>query len=120
MKANELRIGNLVLSQWENGKIHKIKATDLLDLEQGMDPESFQPIPLTEEWLLRMGFVVTDKNDYYEFYDLDRLMVFVGIQTKSIFATWNDCQIEITIDDLPVHKLQNLTFALTGEELTCK
>jgi len=49
MKANELRIGNLIYC---NEKIVKINSEVLY---QGVECESFKPIPLTEEWLLKFG-----------------------------------------------------------------
>ena len=112
MKANELRIGNLVLSQWENNKIHKVRGQDIFDLEQGIDSNSFQPIPLTEEWLLKFGFNKGKFNYKWQYgnfiYDQKlKLWVWFGVQI-------HDYLIE------NVHQLQNLYFALTAQELTIK
>lgn len=120
IQANELRIGNWVYYEKDKCNV-KISIGDFLYKEN----EYFAPIPLTEEWLLRFGFdrelslcdfsILLDEN-------LDtKLMIDLhdAVATTSIY----DCD-EITItyiqDTLSVHQLQNLYFALTGEELTMK
>lgn len=57
MKANELRINNSVLL---HGDIMHIDATDILVFSQGK--LLFEPIPLTEEWLLKFGFEKRDSS----------------------------------------------------------
>jgi hypothetical protein len=54
MKATELRINNLVKHQITK-EIIKITAQDVLNLSDGMDSFILEPIPLTEEWLLKCG-----------------------------------------------------------------
>ena len=130
MKANELRIGNWVCFIDEIVCISAIKN----NLYEGNGAirinrnkilwhslDDFKPIPLTKEWLLRFGFSKTESNEYYQFYDLDNFRVFLGIKvTQSVFVTWKDCQIEDSVNNLSVHQLQNLYFALTGQELELK
>ena len=100
MKASELRIGNWVLSC--SGGIE----TKVGMIAVGIDIP-FKPIPLTEEWLLKFGFEITD-----------------NFQTKDRFQTHKQDGIiwfeygYIVVELNYVHQLQNLYFALTNEELT--
>ena len=76
----------------------------------------YQPIPLTEEWLLRFGFQIYehDKDEYY-IYDTDHLVsLYKGIN-GGYQRRINDYDDGIELNH--VHQLQNLYFALTGEEL---
>jgi hypothetical protein len=83
----------------------------------------FIPIPLTEEWLLKFGFK-KDLDGSFVFGLLSmfkdkRLKQNVYIYTEST-QSLSDGQ-WVVINDLKlqyVHQLQNLYFALTGEELT--
>lgn len=122
MKANELRIGvsvevfmgNAHPGQWKH---HIVSANDIKD---GYNKD-FRPIPLTEEWLLKLGFV--KKEDYdEELGALYELEWWGGFYKKEDYfipkpyyfadAFCNDFKLRY------VHQLQNLYFALTGEELT--
>lgn len=132
MKATELRIGNLVngvLTQ----KPYIIDAWALREMESGnyqnsQDTETkvFEPIPLTEEWLLKFGF---SKQDYKMsgcyIYKLGTIIIMnsfldngrkdMGITVEGISPpTWSLADLYF------VHQLQNLYFALIGEELTFK
>jgi len=130
MKANALRIGNFV---WDNYSgemiVHNINAEyHCIDLikQNGLpsgryDIESIEPIPLTEEWLVRFGFDCGSKN-----YSLNVGMELFDYAVKDKFCIWGGkngwCVVELPhlgqhyINS--VHQLQNLYFALTGEELT--
>jgi len=62
MKSTELRIGNL-LNPKVNGviiyeEIHIVEPTTLMILQGDVNGKGigFEPIPLTEEWLLKFGF----------------------------------------------------------------
>ena len=78
-----------------------------------------EPIQLTEEWLLKFGFDKSIKMSYST-----GVEVTFNVYEKSIL-TYNSIQNCWWINDLIlymqpeyVHELQNLYFALTGEELT--
>ena len=77
-----------------------------------------QPIPLTEEWLLKFGFV--DKNYTLELKAKRKTIVFnwfskvVSTGKRSGYYSRKYRHIKY------VHQLQNLYFALTGEELEVK
>jgi hypothetical protein len=121
MKANELRIGNLLNYQTAEGDI--LTATiDWQDLKWLSEDEKgfnlvHNPILLTEDWLLKFGFkysltlddfMFKDKNDIFEMQPYKK-----GFLNS---VTW--CDNEILQELKYVHQLQNLYFALTGEELS--
>jgi hypothetical protein len=105
MKANELRIGNYILSS--TGEVIKC-----LMIRQNSDISNLKPIPLTEEWLLKFGFEVYEfdhKSNQYGY--KNRLIVI----RDGLFVEYGS-NVKIQY----VHQLQNLIYALTGEELNAK
>ena len=117
MKATELRIGNL-LEEAHSGEFGKVDMVVLSIIER-MSNHSYKPIPLTEEWLERFGFELLNKSVEYW-------------GKNGYCFTWLKDNVEkfdslyLFLDGLPVnkrpeikhvHQLQNLYFALTGEEL---
>ena len=136
MKANELRIGNLVDLGNRIAKVIEINHLGcvVVDLEETQDTiedyERTKPIPLTEEWLVKFGFVEIKRHTH----DFEEVFYSKSIingqpnhnETLVISLPLNHCEIgeynieesylmNINIDY--VHQLQNLYFALTGEEL---
>ena len=117
IKANEVRIGNLI--NYNEGGIFRVIGIHEfgLDVENDIETaytehESFSPIPLTEEWLLKFGFEVykfDHKKNQYRF--KDRLIVI----RDDLF-----CDYGTGVIIKHVHQLQNLYFCLCGEELTIK
>jgi hypothetical protein len=112
MKAEELRIGNL----YDNNGNYFVVTPSTIESVFESERVWCKPIPLTEEWLLNFGF------KQYET---------VGIKTHNYIkgnfkfnsavlwiAEYKGIHIENKI--LYVHQLQNLYFALTGEELKLK
>lgn len=114
MKANELRIGNWVNSRIEVGVFYDVMVTKN-DFSGNID--LFKPIPLTKEWLVKLGL----KNG---FSDLQFTIKVTENCSMSVFINQNgnNCYIgdELEVRIEYVHQLQNLYFALTGEELTIK
>lgn len=112
MEAKELRIGNLVINEFENYKGKHSDLTEALASDM-MNCEDLKPIPLTEEWLIKFGF----EQNHWESENRDqKTMCFNG---QSI-EVWNDGRFYMSEIDLfitSVHQLQNLYFALTGSEL---
>lgn len=80
----------------------------------------FEPIPLTEEWLLKFGFEKSNNNTEFYTFDLSKLSIHLKSKQyadgRTYFNSW--CIIEKQIEY--VHQLQNLYFALTQEELKIK
>ena len=104
MKANELRIGNYY-NQFGNERT--VTGETIKDLTNAPNEQLWcKPIPLTEEWLLRFGFEAIDDGWY-----------------QKVEFTWNIYDYLVrwngnVINAQYVHQIQNLYFALTGEELT--
>jgi hypothetical protein len=118
IQANELRIDNLVM--WD-GDICK---TNLLLIsvlyEDGLHPNT-TPIPLTEEWLVKFGFV--GKEDYNSREYPFAHFIFTKI-TKSnlcekfkIGCNQNGFHFYSMVYVKYVHQLQNLFFSITEQEL---
>jgi hypothetical protein len=123
MKASELRIGNLVeIIQRRKGIYTTIEAS-CLDINR-IDLV-YKPIPITKDLVLRLGFIKeynTDEGEnrycfylnnsddsFYINYDISYNGWYLGASTYGFLKS---------IEHL--HQLQNLYFALTGEELTLK
>jgi hypothetical protein len=122
MKANEMRIGNVVnivnttrdfLGRvWYSDAL--ISHEDIYDIARGNDYQ-YNPIPLTEEWLLKFGFKYDTDND--------KLCKSLHIDILSFRASEGHMCLEsqgyrtLYKHIKYVHQLQNLYFALTGEEL---
>jgi hypothetical protein len=120
MKANELRIGNIVLrkeflhSNLENCRFDKIVVTHNDINACHIYNRHFEPIPLTEEWLLKFGFEWKQIKDVSS-YTFSKLEIYqYSSNNNKIFFEYSDGEVELKY----VHQLQNLYFALTGEELT--
>lgn len=118
MKASELRIGNYFEYK---GRIIKFTIADFVEAHHNSELlELFlKPILLTEEWMIKVGFeryghakdvkisISKGWTLYFDF-DLNKLSIDSGLNGKFL-------------DEIKyVHQLQNLYFALTGEELTIK
>mgnify|MGYP000976602942 CR=1 FL=1 len=108
MKASELRIGNLVLDAF--GDICDIDFIRICNVEK----MKLQPIPITEEWLLKFGF---RKDGMY--YENAHLQLSKIISKNGYDCYCTDLDFSVFMTELEhIHQLQNLYFALTGEELT--
>jgi hypothetical protein len=105
MKVQELRIGNyLERDVFLRHVVVKIDARNIFDIWK--ETKEYQPILLTEERLLKFGFEKKGTNAI--FWTLNNVDVW---ELNGGFA--NDLDLPIQY----VHQLQNLYFALTGEEL---
>jgi hypothetical protein len=120
MKATELRIGN-----WVNVVDKNYQVTQIL--ERGVNCgligamyDIVKPIPLTEEWLERFGFERYEEYDEGGFVDFRYVLHINGLDFVSF---WNSEELTVVnqpqtgVDVEYVHSLQNLYFALTGQEL---
>lgn len=128
MKADELKIGNyvyiptmgeIILPSIVFKQVRAINIFGELTFFDGIDePEFTYPalhctgVPITEEWLLKLGIK-------------DRTLHINGVDFRLFRATeenGQDCYVLDVIDYFPliryVHQLQNLYFTLTGKELT--
>lgn len=126
MKASEVRIGNLCKYHVRDsieGDSFVINTIDYEDIRIlfGNEDEDYIPIPLTEEWLLKFGFTKSKKNFslgvHQKLFSGVMIFIFDKLLQKWIFSIGK--YKDITRVQY-VHQLQNLYFALTGEELKLK
>jgi hypothetical protein len=138
MKTNELRIGNFVTDGIFQIEIFTISEDDVWGVvgniinlvrasnedfykrgDYHFNVENIEGIPLTEEWLLKLGFEQRPEGEplYYK----DRIMVNMGNHNiVHILGTNNGHVLPRQFGGYKVHQLQNLYFALTTEELILK
>ena len=122
---NELRIGNWVKLNKYFYRVYSVDplAIKLIDKDKitisGYYVDGIKPIPLTEEILLKCGFTQDadgsfQKNDVSIFLD-NRFKTNLYLQTNDSDRKFSWFGYECKVNHL--HHLQNLYFALTGEEL---
>ena len=128
MKSTEIRIGNLVMCRGALSRVTAIHENDRIGYkkssgigESNISIKRFvQPIPLTEEWLERFGFI--------RFEGWDGMNFWIFEKDKSTYERFEILETEQGYE-LPsgkicehVHILQNAYYfhELTGEELTIK
>lgn len=115
ISARELRIGNTVYSFGQVVTVLEVLKNRVHVKRDGLDNyypgyESLTPIPITEEWLLKWGF----KLDEYRFV-FNQWRVTSGRPLYKWILGCDACPYMGKLEY--VHQLQNLYFALTGEEL---
>jgi len=123
MIAKELRIGNLVHVPATNQNVPVTGISEYVGVVVNnalnwIGFDDIEPITLTEEWLERFGFEGKFDNKEYGI-SFGRMDFFV---TKSMHVRvrYDEGRSLIPLDCKHVHSLQNLYFALTGEELELK
>ena len=116
MEAQELRIGNYAMG-------NKPFAVDANHIAMAYNHEiaqngheRFKSIPLTEDWLIRLGFEKTSDNEHTK----DRFVIRKQQRDLVINGFEYDYNGILLSHPEYVHTLQNLYFALMGEELTLK
>jgi len=117
MKANELRLAN-----WINLKGNiQVWHIDIDDIDRvnyiGID--KYEPIPLTEEWLLKFGFEKVGDTYMLKITKLIYHCCYVRyVDDIWWFLSRKGATYDFKFNN--VHQLQNLYFALTGQELEIK
>ena len=130
IKASELRIGNLVEGLGDTCMVSNI-GQDYFYVSsiEGINYKStwaeIKPIPLTEEWLLRMGF--EKKGSEWILFPCCEIQIIVfnegnynGVMfyTRTIHTDYTPIYSANHINY--IHQLQNLYYALTNQELEIK
>lgn len=134
MKANEFRLGNLIYSPIEK------EIVKLVAIEQGNRPitlgkmgtssfsgfDCLEPIPLTEEWLLKLGFQIRDKKYSLNYGGESMRFAILENDIRNPFILYFHGRFGYNLNEGRkngdycieyVHELQNLYFALTKKEL---
>lgn len=128
IEVKDLRIGNLVYQDYVNRQVfvsgfweQSDECWYKYDDNEFRGPiQSFKGILLTEDWLIKFGFNEKYGGSYNRWLKrADNVNVFVKLidsedengKLKGEF--WYDCGTHVKY----VHQLQNLFYALTGEEL---
>ena len=115
MKPNELRIGNFIYDSFK-GRLVKLCSISSNSDNLGLDYEGLIynenifhiiPVPLTEEWLLKFRF----NEGYTGYYYIGDFLI--SVEGQIYFGETETWIAEIHF----VNQLQNLYFALTGDEL---
>lgn len=120
IKASELRIGNYY--QDELGNVKVVTPNTIEDVWNAQRSWC-KPIPLTEEWLERLGFIKQDfRMSGCHVYQKGVHRVLKSFTNPDSFysmcidgvspPTWSISDFEY------VHQLMNVYYSLTGEELT--
>lgn len=122
IKSTDLRAGNLVLHNKQIFEIYDIISTqDSLIIGQGDDTGGLQevfiseiePIQLTEAVLFKCGFIKLDEKHNFYICDCE---INLKIDKKIIWVAWHNTVLT-NVELKHLHQLQNLYFALTGQEL---
>ena len=118
MKANELRIGNLIIERPSEENSNIIPVSIHVFTYMKVNYNIFKPIPLTEEWLIKFGFKKEGLYYKIQIYG-DGIPSYIGINVGYGYAELlRNYNHYINSKCEYVHQLQNLYFALTNEELT--
>jgi len=124
VKATDLRIGNLIFDNIsEEPTIVDWVTIKVCYLEDDV----YEPIPLTEEWLLKFGFEKDENIGFDDFiFSIDIFNIFQCKYELNSFSYpllmryGNPNEYKSATSVFYVHQLQNLYKALTGEELKIK
>lgn len=124
MDARELRMGNLILRDNEEMVIYhlekryknvwRVNSLDIDFDDQIQIDKLCSPIFLTEDWLVKFGFIWVDI--ILKGWKLKPIVVYPAIGLSEQKVVFQGAKIECQY----VHSLQNLYFALTGKELEIK
>lgn len=129
MKQSELRKGNWVLT--DDGSVKQITGTGIQSEPAGTWPivyiggicyyASFlRPVPITEEWLTRLGFSIKEiwpsKSGANFFREDQKVKVGMSHHYGITISLTDKSRSDIYMIDF-VHELQNIYKEMTGEEL---
>ena len=108
MEVKEWRLGNLT---YYNNKVYPIDLDDFVDIYE--DPRElikYKPILLDEDWLIKFGILKWLNKEIWS-----KKGVMIYHHSKD---GWCYGKARTRVKIKHVHQLQNLYFALTGNELT--
>jgi hypothetical protein len=124
MEAKDLRIGNYLemlftsaieggQSYWAVGTVNEKDFAGIIAY-----PDNYKPIQLTEEWLLRFGFEYSGGMGYKSPYNTSYWHFSLSNRFVPSIYDRHTVPSDGYVGCEYVHQLQNLHFALKGQELT--
>lgn len=123
LKATELRPFNMLKVKGDSKDYYQVMAIDAINDKVYLniprnnwhDISKLKPIQLTEDILVKLGFEKTANPRELKYGDYSILLL-----NEIRFVIYNYMENPPSVKVSTVHQLQNLFFALTGEELTFK
>lgn len=122
MKTNELRIGNFVQRkkqvlrvlnvQWDKSLLKGYPAGN-----RYFKLNDIEPIKLTEDWLLQLGFQKFKNNQYWFRIGINGNTLNVSVNGNVEVENFNREMVQLSDICENLHQLQNLYFSLAGKEL---
>ena len=116
----ELRLGNIIEAQGILGNWYPFTLSSTYTLHDMLMDDGYRSVVLTEEWLVKSGFIPATDNMYGGWLSPktkhDERIRIMHEETIGFFYQAGDYAEPRLVPDL--HTLQNLFFALTAEELT--
>lgn len=117
MEINELRSGNWI--DTKDFHFDKFKGLYQYDPEWHKYVHIFDPILLTEEWLLKFGF--TKDREYSDYYTKEGFFDVWFNKEKGLYTIGHYDMDNVDIADVKyAHELQNAYYVIKKEELTLK
>lgn len=126
MKASELRIGNYInLIGSRQGIVLEVRTNHARikyelegkEKQSHVEYENLEPIPLTEEWLLRLGGIFWHNEGKHSQWQIGHTVLIFGNLKDGFRLLDGSDQTNWSKVYKHVHEIQNLYFALCGEEL---
>lgn len=115
MKVNELRIGNLYIDYNDEVKAVDLQFFNLLWLDVEVDEMIKEFLPINEKWLNEK---LSSKKEQFGNINITSTCVIPnGYDTIGFYSDYHEDDIHFKLPKY-VHQLQNLYFAITGQELT--
>ena len=99
-----LQVYWLVMKHMEDGNIQSVYTPDI---------PVYEPIPITEDLLIKLGFEEVYKSPIHSTYFLDGLSYYFWYNDGRQYADFKGVQINCNY----LHSMQNLHHSLTGKEL---
>lgn len=120
IKPEELRLGNLITykSRADTNEMFDVEVGDLYRILEG--PEGYDPILLTSDWLVKMGYIKLNDLDHYYGIEISETARLVH-NSKFNFTELEVMGFSSMLKQIKfVHQIQNLYHSLTGKELEIK
>lgn len=123
MRATGLRIGNFIYGIDEDFDRYLIvvDANDICNVDCEDDNDGYEGIPLTDEWLEKLGALKDEYGDVFIEVDSESdTRLYLSMKGYIQLVKSYHCPMFDYEHIRYVHQLQNLFFCLSGEELTIK